>query len=201
MVSPTNNEEARIAYNTGTALMRQNNFTEAENYFLRAIEIDNGFVDAMDHLGIVCRNLGKYEEAEKWYLRSIEINPNNRTPYINLAIVYRFQGRYEDARQSYLKLQRIDPSDPESYFGIGVLYQLVGQYRISIDFIKIAIGIYSEKESVLLLCNAMYIQGNNYYGIEEYEEALKYYKIALMGYPNNNEILNKISELKNKLSR
>ena len=199
MVSPTNIIEAMDAYNNGTNLLRQNNYKEAEEYFLKAIELDNKFVDAMDHLGIVYRNLNRYEDAEIWYLRSIELNANNLTPYINLGIVYRLQGRNEDARQIYLRAQKIDPSDPEPYFGIGVLYQLVGQYNISIDFIKIAIGIYSERESVLLLCGAMYVQGNNYYYLEEYEEALKYYKVALLAYPDNNEIQSKIIEIEENL--
>jgi len=198
MVSPTENIEAREAYNNGTALLRQNNFSEAEGYFLRAIELDNEFIDAMDHLGIVYRNLGRYDEAEKWYLRSIGINPNNLVPYINLAIVYRFQGRYEDARQIYLRAQRIDPDDPEPYFGIGVLYQLVSQYRVSVDFINIAIQKYTERNSILI-CNAYYAQGNNYYYLEVYEEALKYYKVALFCYPDNNDIQNRINEIENKL--
>ena len=199
MVSTTNIPEAMEAYNIGTNLLKQNNYKEAEEYFLKAIELDIKFVDAMDHLGIVYRNLNRYEDAEIWYLRSIEMNSNNLTPYINLGIVYRLQGRIEDARQIYLRAQKIDPSDPEPYFGIGVLYQLVGQYSISIDFIKIAIGIYSERKSVLLLCGAMYVQGNNYYYLEEYEEALKYYKVALLGYPDNNEIQNKIIEIEENL--
>jgi len=196
MVSPTENIEAREAYNNGTALLRQNNFSEAEGYFLKAIELDNKFVDAMDHLGIVYRNLRRYEEAEEWYLRSIEINPNNLVPYINLGIVYRYQGRYEDARQIYLKAQRINPDDPEPYFGIGVLYQLVEQYRISIEFINIAIQKYN---NTLLLCNAFYVQGNNFYYMKEYEEALKYYKVAILGFPDNDNIRNKIIEIENML--
>jgi len=197
MVSPTESIEAMEAYNTGTTLLRQNDFGEAEKYLLEAIEIDNRYVDAMDHLGLVYRRMGKYEEAEKWYLRSIEINPNNLVPYSNLAIVYRFQGRYEDARQTYLKALRIDQNDPEPYYGIGSLYQLVEQYRISIDFMNIAIQKYTEKNSVLVF-DAYYAQGNNYYSLEEYEEALKYYKIVLLYYPDNNDVKNKIREIENK---
>ena len=196
MVSPTESNEAGELYDHGTELLRQNNFSEAEKYFLRAIELDNEFVDAMDHLGIVYRNLRRYDDAEKWYLRSIEINPHNLVPYINLGVVYRYQGRYEDARQIYLKAQKIDPDDPEPYYGIGVLYQLVEQYRVSIDFINIAIQKYS---NTILLCSAFYVQGNNFYYMEEYGEALKYYKAALLSFPDNNDIRNRINEIENML--
>ena len=197
MAAPTENIKAREAYDNGTSLLRQNKFSEAEEYLLLAVELDDKFVDAMDHLGIVYRNLGRYEEAERWYLRSIEINPNNLVPYINLALVYRFQGRYEDSRQTYLKAQRIDPEDPEPYFGIGMLYQLVGQYSISIVFLQEAIARY---KNTLLLCGALYNQAYNFYYMEEYEEALKYFKLALLGYPDNEDIKNKIDEIENMLN-
>jgi tetratricopeptide (TPR) repeat protein len=197
MASPTENRDAMDAYNQGTLLLRQNRFEEAEKYLLRAIELDSEFVDAMDHLGLVYRNLRKYDDAERMYLMSIEINPDNIVPYINLAMVYRFQGRLEDARQIYLRAQKIDENDPEPYYGIGALYYMVGQYRISIDFINIAIQKYIEKESILVF-DAYFIQGNNYYSIGEYKEALKYYRVVLSYNPNNNEIRNRISEIESR---
>jgi tetratricopeptide (TPR) repeat protein len=198
MVSPTENKDAMDAYNQGTYLMRQNQFEEAEKYFLEAIELDNNYVDAIDHLGLVYRHLQRYDDSEKMYLLSIEKNPDNIVPYLNLAIVYRFQWRYEDARQTYLRAQKIDKDDPEPYFGIGVLYQLVGQYNNSITFIDFAIQKYFEKESILV-CDAFYIQGNNYYYMEEYAEALKYYKVALLYYPDSDEINSRIKEIENNI--
>jgi tetratricopeptide (TPR) repeat protein len=197
MVSPTENINAMEAYNQGTHLFHQNKFEEAEKYLLRAIELDNNFVDAIDHLGLVYRHLQRYNESEKMYLLSIEKNPNNMIPYINLAIVYRLQYRYEDARQIYLRAQKIDENDPEPYYGIGVLYQLVRQYESSAYFINIAIQKYIENESILVF-DAFYIQGNNFYYMEEYDEALEHFKLALIYYSDDDEILNKINEIENR---
>jgi tetratricopeptide (TPR) repeat protein len=198
MVSPTESKEAMEAYNIGTNLLRERKFSEAEAYLLKAIELDTGYVDAMDHLGLVYRNLEKYGEAEKWYLKSIEINPNNLVPYINLGMVYRLQGRYEDSRQIYLRAQRIDPNDPEPYFGIGILFQLVEQYEVSINFMDIAMQKYNERNSVLLF-NAIYAQGNNYYYIRKYEDALRFFKAASTYYTDNIIIQNRILEIENIL--
>jgi len=197
MVSPTESKEAMEAYNKGTNLLRQNKFKESEKYFLKAIKLDNKFVDAIDHLGLVYRHMKKYGDSEKMYLLSIEINPDNIVPYINLAVVYRLQGRYEDARQTYLKAQKIDANDPEPYFGIGVLYQMVEMYETSVDFINIAIQKYIEKDSNLV-CDAYYIQGNNYLYMDEFDVALKYYKAALIYYPDNDEIQKRIKEIENR---
>jgi Flp pilus assembly protein TadD len=178
MVSPTDNAEARDAYNQGTSLMNQNQYKEAERYFLMAIELDNKYAAAMDHLGFVYRRLERYEEAKKMYLLSIETNSNNIVPYINLAVVYQLQDRSEDARQAYLKAQNVDENDPEPYYGIGALYQMVGQYDMSIAFMDFAIQKYAEKESYLI-GDAFYIQGDNYFYKQEYAETLEYYNAAL----------------------
>jgi tetratricopeptide (TPR) repeat protein len=199
MASPSENKEAMEAYNKGSYLLKEKQFEEAEKYLLRAIELDNKFVDAFDHLGLVYRNMNRYEDAEKMYLLSIEINPNNSVPYINLAIVYRRQGRYEDARQLYLRAQKIDQDDPEPYFGIGVLYQMAERFELSIGFINIAIQKYYEKGS-MLIGDAYFVQGNNYYYMEKYDEALKYYKAALIFNPEDNKIKNIINELENRMN-
>ena len=41
------------------------------------------------------------------------------------------------------------------------------------------------------------IEIDGYYYMKEYEEALKYFKIALLAYPDNNDIQNKILEIEN----
>jgi tetratricopeptide (TPR) repeat protein len=197
MVSPTENEEARAAYDLGSKLLKENNFEEAEYYLLKAIELDPEFADAMDHLGLVYRNQKRYDEAENIYLKSIEIMPGNKVPYINLAIVYRFQDRLEDARQMYLKVIDIDEDDPESYYGIGSLYHLANQYENSIAFMNIAIEKYSQIRSMLIY-DAILIQGHNFYAIDNYEEALKYYKIALRGDPENVGLKNRIEEIESE---
>ena len=199
MVAPTEYAEAMEAYNIGTGLYMQNYFAQAEPYLLKAIEIDEYFVDAMDHLGLVYRNLGRFEDAEYWYLKSIEINPNNTVPYINLAVVYRFQGRLEDARQVYIQANRVAPDNPEPNFGIGMVYQEAGYHEISIDYIDVAMRIYYERESMLLF-NAFFAQGNNYYSLEDYEEALRLYKLALIGHPDNDFILGRINEIEERFT-
>ncbi|MCL2092875.1 MAG: tetratricopeptide repeat protein [Treponema sp.] len=194
MASPTENLEAMEAYNRGTELYRQNSFTEAEPYLLKAIELDSNYVDAMDHLGLVYRNLNRYDEAEYWYLRSIETNPDNIVPYLNLGVLYRFQGMLEDARLIYLRARDLDPQDPEPYFGIGMVYQMAGLYEVSIEFINLAMSIYYERES-LLTFNAFYAQGLNYYFLDQYQEALGYFRAALIGHPQNTRIHELIMEL------
>ncbi|GHU16676.1 hypothetical protein FACS1894163_06430 [Spirochaetia bacterium] len=108
MVDPSENENAMNAYILGTKYLNENNLDEAVVQLSLALEYDPEFVDAMDHLGLTYRRLGKYKEAEIIYLKSMKLMPTNLAVYTNLGNLYRLEGRLEDARQIYIKLMELD---------------------------------------------------------------------------------------------
>ena len=77
LVSPTPYSDAADAYNTGLTYLNSYDNENAEKYFLKAIEIDPNFVDAMDNLGVAYRRQGKLEQAEEIYLKSLSMRGNN----------------------------------------------------------------------------------------------------------------------------
>lgn len=198
MVSPTENEEAMMAYNIGTYYMRENRLSEAEKYLKEAVDLDPVFVDAMDHLGLVYRRQNRFEEAENIYLKSIRLNDRNKVPFINLAVIYRIQGRLNDAFQLYVHLVQIIPDDPEGYYGIGEILYIVDDYENSILFFDKAAELYIELNSPYVY-DVFFYKGMIYYYVEEYDEALKYLEEARKGNPNNETLENTIKEIRKKL--
>ena len=194
----SDNEEARQAYIKGTKLMMDEKFEEAEPYLSLAVEIDPAFTEALDHLGIVYRRQKKYEEAEKVYLRSAALNDKNIAAYINLALVYRDLNRPDDVFNMYKKAHEIDPDDPESYFGMGAFFQLLKDYEQSKYYLSCAIDIYLKNKSDRVL-DAFYNQGINYYELKEYDEALECFSQVIKVYPNDEYLLKKIAEIKERL--
>jgi tetratricopeptide (TPR) repeat protein len=193
MIAPSKNKSAMNAYNIGTRYLRANDFHKATVYLKQAIKFDPEFVDAMDHLGVAYRNQGQYAAAIAMYRRSIAINPRNTTPHINLAVIYRLQGNMEGARQEYMEVMSIEQENPESYYGIGLLYNAAEMYGDSIEYINKAIQLYIKLNSALVY-DACLIQGDNYYELYDYSEALRYYKIAAIGYPDNEALQQRIAE-------
>ena len=194
MASPTQIEEARKNYNAGTEYLHNNDLENAEICFLKAIEEDSKFVDAMDHLGLVYRRQERYEDAIEMYKKSIEINSENTVPYINLAIVYKLQRRFEDARQEYLKILEFDKDNPEPYYGIGYLYYEREMYAQAIEYFEIAFSKYYNIESVYIFDASYLLAYANYYE-ENFEEALRYFKFTFSYYKDNTAIQEKILEL------
>lgn len=197
MIAPSENEQAMLAYNLGTQLLRENRLEEAERYLKEAIDLDPLFIHAMDHLGMVYRRQNRLLEAEEIYLKSIEINKKNKVPYQNLAVVYRLQNRLNDAFELYKTLIQLDQNDPEGYYGIGELFYIVGDYQKAMPFFDEAIELYISLNSPYVY-DAFFYKGMMYFNMNKYDEALKYLEEARKGNPKNATIENTINEIKSK---
>ncbi|MDR2626400.1 MAG: tetratricopeptide repeat protein [Zoogloeaceae bacterium] len=196
MVSGMQNQAALRAYQEGTRFMHANLLAEAEERLLAAIELEPDFVDALDHLGIVYRKQQEYAKAEKVYLRSIEIDPENTVPYANLALIYRLQERLDQAIQVYETLMQRFPDDPESYYGLGQIHSQRGDYKKSIGYLDQAIEKYRAIDSPYIY-HAYAIQAENHYALKENGEALMYYMLISLAYPEDPHCKGRIEELEN----
>ena len=168
----TDSEEARTAYNTAIAFQEQGRFEDARDAYLSAIELDPGYCDAMDNLGLLYRRHGDVDEAIYWYQRSIEIFPENPIAHQNLGLAYQVQERYPDALSEYLLLIEIDPENPEGYFGAGQTYLNLDNPEDAIPMLETAdmlytSGDYPEEYSQ----DTRYLLGVAYYFVEKYEQA------------------------------
>ena len=194
MASPSKNKQASINYNRGIDFLKNNELESAEKCFIKALELDPAFVDAMDHLGVVYRRQNRIDDAIQMYQKSISIKPDNYVPYNNLALVYMLLGKYEDARLTYLKVIDFDKENPEPYYGIGQLYYKAGMFNDSIEYMQVALSKYYQQKSIYMYDAAVNL-AYAFYNIEDYEESLKYLKFAYQYYKDDKKIEEMISSL------
>jgi tetratricopeptide (TPR) repeat protein len=77
-------------------------FGEAENYYLRAISLDNDFVEALYGLSVLyVFELDRIMDAEPYLERILEKESRNTNAMFLLARVYVYSGRVEDAVELY----------------------------------------------------------------------------------------------------
>ncbi|MDR1285132.1 MAG: tetratricopeptide repeat protein [Campylobacteraceae bacterium] len=190
----TKNKEAYKFYDKGNQALDKNNLKEAQSNFLKALEIDPSFVDALDHLGITYRRANDYEKAENTYLKSIKINSENFIPYANLALIYLFQERFGESIKMYSKAIELDPQSPEAYYGIGLAYYTMEDYKTSVKYIDEAIEKYKIAKSQYIY-DAYTVQGENYYMLKDKTKALEYYKKASELEAQNTYLQDMIKEL------
>jgi tetratricopeptide (TPR) repeat protein len=174
---PSENDEASLAYNTAVELAEQGQVEEAKKLYLKAIELDSGFCDAMDNLGQLYRREWKLDKAEYWYKRSIQVFPENVVARQNLALVYKFQGKNQEAMQEYEMLTKIDPDNPEGYYGLGTVYRDLERYQDALYNFKRAEELYSATSSPLI-ADAQQQLGMAYILLEDYVKARDYLEKA-----------------------
>lgn len=94
---------ARIAKAQVSNPVRQEQlFEEAEEYYLRAIELDNRFVQALYGLSVLyIFELDRVIDAEPYLLMILEKEKTNTQAMFLLARVYVYQGRVEEAVDVY----------------------------------------------------------------------------------------------------
>lgn len=197
--APTSNPEAKDAYNKGTLLMEAEKYAAAEPFFRTAIELDPGYVDAYDHLGLTLRRLGRAQEAVDVLLKSIELNPYNYVPYNTLSLAYQDLGEYQKAFDICNAAIDAIPDDPEGYYNGGSILCYFGQWSDAGAYLRKAIMLYMEQDSVYVY-DAVYNYAWCLYYLENYEDAIRYAQVAMQYYTNDSNMTQLIRNAQNKLA-
>jgi len=155
---PTTNEEARKFYNDALEFERQGKDDEAAAGYLKAIEKDPQYCDAMDNIGQLFRRKGDIDQAISWYKRSLVVKPDNVVAHQDLAVAYRVQGDTVKTLSEYQWLVTNNPNNPEGYYGLGMTYLDLRQTSAAIKALERAAELYQAGSSPYL-GDALYLLG------------------------------------------
>jgi tetratricopeptide (TPR) repeat protein len=136
---------------SGKSLDREREFTLAQDYFQRSIELLSKFeqLNALakfsNELAFLYYSLGKYAEAEPLYVRSLAIreqklganHPDTANSLNNLAGLYESTGRYKEAEPLFVRSLAISeqelganhPNTANSLNNLASLYGSTGRYK------------------------------------------------------------------------
>lgn len=180
VLCPTANEEARRLYNDALVFARQGNYERAKEGYLKAVEKDPRYCDAMDNIGQLLRREGDIKQAISWYKRSIAAKPDNAVAHQDLAVAYGMQGNADKTLEEYQWLVRNDPGNPEGYYGLGMTFLDLGKPSEAIMALERAEILYRANSSPFLE-DAQYLLGAAFFGRKEYRKARDY---LLLSYPS-----------------
>jgi tetratricopeptide (TPR) repeat protein len=98
----------------GGNLMKEQNYDEAKQCFLEAIELNP--LDRRNYLniGVIYLKQGDTDQAIEWMNKTIEIDPRYIRCYYNLGTIYYKTGRYKNAIDIFEKALQISPDDADS---------------------------------------------------------------------------------------
>ena len=177
VLCPTANKEAMQFYNEARSLQDKEQFQEAEASYLKAIELDPNYCDAMDNVGLVLRKQGNLQQAIYWYNRSIAVKPDNPVAHQNLAAAYSIMGDAKKSLAEYDWLIQHESKNPEGYYGLGKTDLELGKTKDAIDALLKATELYHANGSPFI-SDAQYLLGIAYFLEDDCRKAKEYFELV-----------------------
>lgn len=106
-------EDAKLNHQLGTVYFFAGEMDKAEEFYLKAINLDLGKAEVYNDLALIDINQNKFEKALARLNHALQLNPNLLEAQYNLAIVFELRNETSNAIQAWEKYLELD-SDANS---------------------------------------------------------------------------------------
>jgi len=86
-------------------------YDKAEAYLLKVVEVETGFADVMNMLGVIYHDRGQVGMAQEYFEKALRINPRYTEAALNLAVTYNEQGKYDEAKRIHEHATSLAPQE------------------------------------------------------------------------------------------
>jgi tetratricopeptide (TPR) repeat protein len=136
-----NPADASAHYNLGLIHQSRGELDQARERFERALQIDDGEIDASYQLGRIARQQKRYPDAIKNFEHVVMRDPAHSQHEIwrEVAATYIAAGQFEDARNALEQFLEHRPSDPEGLYLMGRAHAGLGHKREATNLMQACI--------------------------------------------------------------
>ena len=122
--------------NEGIDEYNKQNYANAKDKFLKALELDDNNAEANAYLGATYfeedpNNEKNVEEAVKKSKKALKIDNNIETAHYTLAQIYDKQGLNDLAIEEYKETIKINPNKYEAFYNLGRIYYKKKEYKLA----------------------------------------------------------------------
>jgi len=168
---------------------------EAQDLYAHIVEQFPEHGDALNLLGTVLAQRGRFEQASSFIRRAIQAKPKRPAYHCNLGVVLLELGRYDQARASFDRTIKLDREFTEAYYNLGKLYK-------QMDLIDPALMAYQQVLSIEPeRIDAKVNMGNILFDAGRLDEAIDYFQQAIDGNPDAKQIVRALINLGNTYRR
>ena len=140
-----------------------------------AMDLNQNALETLRARGVVLELTGNYEEAAVQFEAAINQNPNIADLHLALGRNYRYLTLYDKAVEEFNRANALNPSDPLPDTYISRTYLTVGEISKAIQYAEQALK--DDPTDPYMYGNL----GTMYYRNEQYNEAIKYFRIGIQG--------------------
>ena len=166
--------------NVGMALLRLNEFGEAEVYFRRSLEIFPLNPKAFRNLGEALKGQGRYEESLKWYQVASRVEPDEPLNHAGMGTVFFQLERYPEAISSMKRALSLQPdfaTAPKIHSLIGQGFRKMGRHGEADKHFDLSVKLGMEMNPRDL--GVLFSRAEDLRGRKLHEESLKWYRSAI----------------------
>lgn len=150
-------------------LLKKKKFVDAEQVYVRLLEINDKDALALEGLGQSLLNQKKIFKAEQNFLSAVELNNKLWKSHHFLALIYSSRYDYINAIEEYEQTLSIKPQDSDTLNNLAVTYYLIGEYERAVQILT-ALTKTSKNKKTYNNLGLAYIQ------LGRYDEALAAFK-------------------------
>jgi tetratricopeptide (TPR) repeat protein/tRNA A-37 threonylcarbamoyl transferase component Bud32 len=122
-------EKAKSLNSQGENLLNMmGDFNGAIKCFQQAIDLNPGYMDPYNNIGVSLELQGKIDEAIKYYDKASELAPDFYMPWYNKGNCYKTQHNYKNALKCYNKAIKLNPGFVNNWINKGAV--LLGLKRV-----------------------------------------------------------------------
>ncbi len=188
-VGSLENESVISLNETGVNLAKEGNKLKAEEYFLKAIELDPDYPESYHNLGILQAVLYKTNEAIINFKKLIDLEPYNPEHHNNLGIIYFKEGIYNDSESSFRKALEVEKDYTGALFNLGKLLYILENTDESILVLEHFHEIDDSNTEAMDVLGLCYLKNN------EKEKARLIWEKALEINPGMDVLRNRLEEI------
>ena len=166
--------------NLGMALLRQNEFEEAESYLRRSLEIFPLNPKAFRNLGEALKGQERYEESLEWFGVAARVEPDEPLNHAGKGTVFFQMERYPEAILSMKRALELHPdfvTAPRIHALTGQAFREIGRHGEADRHFDLSVKLGMEAnppDPGVLLSRAEDLRGRKLH-----EESLKWYRLAI----------------------
>ena len=183
--------------NIARMFIEMREFSSAEPYVRKILEIESGNAEALNLLGVITSVTERSKEAVKHFQDAIKSDANQYLVLSNLGTALQNIGYNKRAVIAFEKAFELNPNNLSIMNNLGVLYREMGHFDKAKYFFKRAIEFYPENPFPFLNFAELYIE------MEEYDKAMDNLKQYSSLVPLDMDILFKtcgIARMANRLA-
>ena len=118
-------------YNLGRAHHLRNQFAEAAQAYLRALELDSALVEAHRYLGVVYAKDGDWKQAEAEYRAAVLLDDEDGEVHYELGKSLERQSKNEEAVTAYQRAIALKPGFADAHYSLGKVLHRLGRLEES----------------------------------------------------------------------